>query len=667
MLRDRNYYITAYFVVIVFYIWTALFDGLPMRFGYPQKDYYSLLVHGFLKGHLSLDVEVPKALLDSKDPYDPTLRPAGTFLHDVSLYQGKYYIYFGAVPAIVLLLPFRVLFGVDLPIVLAILLFLSFSYAVLLLIIADCRKRFFSKSSIFLIFLICVALGVMNWAPVLLRRHSMYELAISSGQCFCMLALFSLYRSLMQDQMSLKWVWISSFCFGLAIGSRPTYILAPLSLFIIFFYKKYTLYDFKFPKSLKYIAASLIPLVVIGLSILLYNTMRFGNPLESGHKYQLSGNYEAKIQEFSFRYLYYNLFVYLLSPALWDLHFPFLHITPVLKPKPYQHYGMEIPFGLLRYLPLFWLIPFAFLGHIFKKTFSLSSDIKIFILVIIWIFTSTASFLLFFNTATSRYIGDVAPFASLLIFFGSGFILYSLKIKGFRYISTITVVVFAITTLFSSVLLSVGAYDRLKQFNPVLYYKLETTSDFIINSFRTLNFKRHFDTSLYLVNNKQATANTSKIVYKKYISSEGFIRFYVFFPVGKVGLREPLISTGRDGLGDVLLVEYLSTNRIRFQFEHMGRNPYLGSEMTFIPGLRYFIDVTYPSAQYSLEKGEMGSYHSLTVRVNGLLLWEEDPVSYPFQTKDLFIGINAVGSTYTNKIFTGTIDNIFTFGESTSP
>ena len=85
-------FLVAFAAAAAAYTWTTRSNNLSWNFGAEQKDYYNLLVDGFLDGHLSLKVDVPPELLRCADPYDPAKRPEGVALHDASLYRGKYYI-----------------------------------------------------------------------------------------------------------------------------------------------------------------------------------------------------------------------------------------------------------------------------------------------------------------------------------------------------------------------------------------------------------------------------------------------------------------------------------------------------------------------------------------------------------------------------------------------
>src|ERR1700683_5128917 len=108
---------TALLVVLAFYYWTAATsDGLPpLPLGKGSySDYYNLLLHGFLTGHLYLDVPVDPAMLSSPNPYDARVWIPHGWMMDSSFYHGRYYIYYGLVPVLVFMLPFRLLTGGDL-------------------------------------------------------------------------------------------------------------------------------------------------------------------------------------------------------------------------------------------------------------------------------------------------------------------------------------------------------------------------------------------------------------------------------------------------------------------------------------------------------------------------------------------------------------------------
>src|SRR5829696_3147634 len=69
-------------------------------FAHPHVgSYYDWLARGFLQGQLHLPLAPSPELLALPDPYDPR-QNANYRLHDVSLYNGRYYLYWGPLPAL---------------------------------------------------------------------------------------------------------------------------------------------------------------------------------------------------------------------------------------------------------------------------------------------------------------------------------------------------------------------------------------------------------------------------------------------------------------------------------------------------------------------------------------------------------------------------------------
>mgnify|MGYP003341686041 CR=1 FL=1 len=65
-----------------------------------HAEIYGLLARGFLRGQLDLDLVPDPALTAAANPYDPALRPKVWYPHDASLFNGKFYAYFGPAPAV---------------------------------------------------------------------------------------------------------------------------------------------------------------------------------------------------------------------------------------------------------------------------------------------------------------------------------------------------------------------------------------------------------------------------------------------------------------------------------------------------------------------------------------------------------------------------------------
>jgi len=469
---QRGVFIAAFLLLTLFYTWTCLSDGQAWGWGRPQTDHYNLLVQGFLDGHLHLKAEVPKALASCPDPYDPALRPPGVGLHDASLYRGHYYIYHGVAPAVLLLLPFRLLSGLDLPLGAAVLFFATASLVPLLGLAASLRCRFFPAcgplSSLFL----ALSLGVLNWAPVLLRRYSLYDLPIASGQFLGLCAFYSLYRVVVSRERRALWLGLSSLCWGLAVASRPVYLLAPLVLVLplVWFRNDSRSGAWRGPRW-SLVCPALLPVLLVGAGLALYNYERFGSSLEFGVRYILSGVYESKVEHFSLRYLPWNLGAYFWAPVSWSEYFPFFMFSSFDWSRPIQHFGMDFPFGLLRHLPLLWFALLCLPLFMLRSPHAGAGKLRRLLAVLGWVCATIMAFLFCFYAAMLRYVGDFAPWMALLAVIGAMAWSDGMARKGLRWIGALPVLCSALACIALGGLLSLQAYDRLSQYNPSLYSK----------------------------------------------------------------------------------------------------------------------------------------------------------------------------------------------------
>jgi hypothetical protein len=541
-------FVAAFIVVGAFYFWTAVSDGLSWHFGAEQRDHYNLLVHGFLEGKLSLKADVPPEILRLADPYDPANRPPGVTLHDASLFHGRYYIYYGVVPAVVLLLPFRIVTGTDLPLGAGVMLFVFGTYLLALVILAKIRARYFSRCGGGMTFLIAVAVGFASCAPILLRRHSMYELPISSAEFFGMAALLLLFRSVQNDGRSLGWLAASSVGWGLAIGSRPTYFFAPVALLAwaawLSFRPANTENGQTGARRLKIFVAALGPLAAVGFGLATYNYLRFGNPAEFGVSYILSGVYESKIEHFSLRYVPWNIYAYWFSPAHWERYFPFIQEAQIAFARPAQHYGMDTAFGLWRHVPFLWLALAVPVAWRWQTDAGRRSELRWFVGALAWTFVSIAGFVIGFYAAMARYFGDFAPWLALLAAIAATALSHRIAAadRGWPRWTwrTGSGVVLAVS-LAAITFFSIRVYDRLRQFNPPQYRVIAR----ILNA--PTRWLEH-----------RGIGNTGPVILQITLPSDA--------PRG----RQELAGTGWPPRRDAVYLTYPDSGHIVFEFEHAG-------------------------------------------------------------------------------------------------
>ncbi|HEX3728511.1 MAG TPA: hypothetical protein VHV47_01815, partial [Opitutaceae bacterium] len=97
-----------------FYLWTATTGANPLSFTLQSDDLYNRLADGFLHGRLSFLDQPPPELAQLSNPYDPAQNAPYVRYHDVSYFHGRYYLYFGPTP-LLLLVPWRALTHTYLP------------------------------------------------------------------------------------------------------------------------------------------------------------------------------------------------------------------------------------------------------------------------------------------------------------------------------------------------------------------------------------------------------------------------------------------------------------------------------------------------------------------------------------------------------------------------
>ena len=322
--------IAALAVVLGLYAWTAATsdDSFPTEVSLNDRDYYNHLTDAFLDGQVSLLVEPPPELLALEDPYDPAQYAAVVPPHDMALFEGRYYVYWGPTPALTLFLPARLLLlGNDLPERAAIVVF---SFAGLLLSLAlllYAVRRFLPDTPRWMLALGGLALATGTTALYNLRRPTVYEVALSAGFCFTMAAAYLLLRGALEDRHRLRRLAGGSACLGLAAGARPTLAVTGVLAIgaLVFLVRSGRLPSREARR--RAVLALFGPVTIAGLLLLAYNVARFGSPTQFGLIYQLN-QFEPFPPDGGVPQLVSSLYWYLVAPPRVTLNFPFVHLPP---------------------------------------------------------------------------------------------------------------------------------------------------------------------------------------------------------------------------------------------------------------------------------------------------------------------------------------------------
>ena len=280
--------------------------------------YYNYLGRAFAHGHLYIEIEPSPKLLALPDPYDPSVDRAIT-MRDMAFFRGRYYLYHGAVPAVLLFTPWWLVTGHDAPEPLALALFcfagFLFSAGTLLRVLSLAQV----ETSTPVLAVMLIALGVCQGVPYLLNRVDVYEIAIGGAYCCLSAAFFFLARSL-GSARSRWWLAASGLMFGLSIGCRPHLGLAAVIASIA------VAVTFRRKGEPGAIVPFLVPLVAAGAAIASYNFLRFGNPFEFGMHYML-GLPGMNRTELAGRWVLPGLYYFLVCPPDFSAVFPWIRLV----------------------------------------------------------------------------------------------------------------------------------------------------------------------------------------------------------------------------------------------------------------------------------------------------------------------------------------------------
>ncbi|MBQ5952879.1 MAG: hypothetical protein IJL47_02360 [Lachnospiraceae bacterium] len=256
-----------------------------------HRDQYERMAEALLNGRLDLDYgAVDPRLLALENPYDPQARKdAGVVYHyDHAFYNGRYYMYFGIVPVILVFLPYRLITGTSLTTYHGTQLFAAVFIIGLFTLFFLLRKHFFPRLSVRITAVLSSALSLMSlWYAV--STPALYCTAITSGIAMEVWSLYFFIRAVYTDEPEdneILLAFLGSLFGALAFGCRPPVALANLlviPMLAAFLRRR------KFSgKLLGELVLAALPYVLIGGLLMWYNYARFGNVLEFGQTYQLT-------------------------------------------------------------------------------------------------------------------------------------------------------------------------------------------------------------------------------------------------------------------------------------------------------------------------------------------------------------------------------------------
>jgi hypothetical protein len=476
----------VWLIVLFIYIWFITY-GQWTTWNH-TTNYYDRLANSFLAGHLNIDIKPDAALLAAPSPYTPTARPAiQNNIWDMSFYQGKFYLYWGPVPAI-LITPLKLLIGrkiTDNYVV-------FFAYAALLifnsLLIMKIWRRFYPGAAAGLTFVFILLIGLV--APILwsLSEPNIYNAAVGAAQAFFVGGIFWAVLAFDQDgPPSGIFLFLAGLFWVCAVGSRALYaitIIFPTLLTIVWIVKR-NARPFTANKMLVSLCSLILPLGAGAIALGWYNWARFGSAFEFGLRYQITIWDLNKLYPVLFlpRYIGANLIVYLLQPPRFIPAFPY--IQPTMAMDLFQSINSAPPqlYYAGRLTGLLFSAPFLILGLSFmlpRRKIAANGEgwhgdppLHNFVLyLLLGSFITAFLLLVLFFVGSMRYLVDVISPLSLLVMMA----IWQGLDRGFRgkglpkrVIAIISLVLILISIVIGILLAFSAETDPFQNNNPILF------------------------------------------------------------------------------------------------------------------------------------------------------------------------------------------------------
>lgn len=340
---------------------------------YFNFDQYADLAKSLLSGKVYLDIPVSQDLIDMANPYDAASRISLSthsdkpILFDTAFWNGKYYCYFGVLPVILLYIPCQLLFGTSLTSGSA-LYILNIGVIFASTILGISLSRLISKektNSLGATLLACCCLYFGTVVPQNVGENLFYAVPQLTGLFFTLLT-FACWIHAKSKNLNKKWLAVGAFSLAMTVGCRPQFTLSAILAIPLFWNEIVTLWreglksTNGFKEELFTWLTAIVPFIFGIAPFLAYNAIRFGDFLDFGANYNLTG-YDMTNHNLPLTQLLPLAFAYFLQPPNLTTQFPFIEQTnstmPLWLPTQPSYGGFFFfvaPYAIIILLPIIW-------------------------------------------------------------------------------------------------------------------------------------------------------------------------------------------------------------------------------------------------------------------------------------------------------------------------
>jgi len=317
-------------------------------------DSYNEMADAFRNGRLNVFPELSNSLDMLVNPYDLEEREARGIegVLDYVYYDGDYYVYYGVVPTLLFYLPYQIITGEKLLNVYVMCIFSMLYIASLCFLIYEIaiRYNYVISRGKYMFLLLLALFGSMILH--LIALPFVYQIAQVSGLAFVLLG-GTMYCKSANAKNKHRYIFLGSFLCSLAVACRPQYILfiIPFFIFIIPMFRKGD-------NRSQYAKALLVPYIVIGSMLMLYNYARFDNAFEFGNRFSITNDNIVSVS-ISYDKIFYGIKYMFTDPVKYKTTFPFIdcyipdyNIDHQVKQSMGGFYGVNL-LGIIGIFPLY--------------------------------------------------------------------------------------------------------------------------------------------------------------------------------------------------------------------------------------------------------------------------------------------------------------------------
>ena len=367
--------ITAALIVILMAMsWSlAHINPICITSPWPHHKQYQELAEVMAEGHFDLSVEASEGLLNAENPYDTIYLQANGihYLADYAYYEGKYYVYFGVVPELLLFLPKYILTGNHMPNYMAVFLFFCGFILAIFALYREMVRRWFGRTPYFLYLMLCTMTVCCGNYLFVIARPDLYDTPIIAANMFTVAGLWLWLKGkyARPGKGRIICLFLGSLCMALVAGCRPqmllfSFLTIPLLGTELIPWLRRTDSDNKdVPvqsllnrKTVTDALSICLPYLFVAAGIMYYNAARFGSPFDFGATYSLTSNDMTK-RSFNLNQTLLGLWHYLFRPPVIESDFPFLQGIQIASASYMGKLNAEYTYGgLLACNAFLWII-----------------------------------------------------------------------------------------------------------------------------------------------------------------------------------------------------------------------------------------------------------------------------------------------------------------------